>query len=236
MNHLLLNVAAQPSPISDYFTSMFKKLLGQPWYIWAVVILLVVFASVLYTSNKKTNWNSKMLANAALCIALSFILSTIRLWKMPQGGSITAFSMLPIMLFSISYGFLPGLVAGAAYGMLQLLQDMYVVHPLQLLLDYPVAFGALAIAALCMKLPDSKYRLAIAVLVGVFGRLVCSVLSGAVFFAEYAPEGTPAIVYSFVYNITYMGPEAILCAIIVSMPAMKKLTGILPTGNLKNHS
>lgn len=106
---------------------MFEKFAEIPMGTWIALGLIVVFGVVLMCFTTKVKWNAKMLAYAALCIAVSFVLSYIRLLKMPQGGSITPASMLPIMMFAYAFGFGPGLICSLAYGVLQMFQDMYIV-------------------------------------------------------------------------------------------------------------
>ena len=127
---------------------MFAKFAEIPVGTWIALGLIVAFGVVLMCFTTKVKWNAKMLAYAALCIAISFVLSYIRLLKMPQGGSITPASMLPIMMFAYAFGFGPGLVCSMAYGVLQMFQDMYIVGWVQATLDYVLAFGSLALVAL----------------------------------------------------------------------------------------
>ena len=112
-----------------------------------VVALVVVMILLMVLSGRKEKWTARDLANAAICVAMSFILSCIKLYEMPQGGSITPASLLPLVLYMVAFGPGRGLVVGFAYGLLQLLQGAYVIHPAQLLVDYPMAFGALALSA-----------------------------------------------------------------------------------------
>ena len=86
------------------------------------------------------------MANAAICMALSFVLSYIRLFKMPQGGPVTPASLLPILAFAYYHGSVPGLVVGIAYGFLQMIQDPWIVGAAQAMLDYPLAFGCIVFA------------------------------------------------------------------------------------------
>ena len=123
---------------------------------WILLGVLIVLAVVLMLfARKKQQWNAKMLASAAICIALSFVLSYIRLFKLPQGGSVTPASLLPIIAFAYAYGAVPGLLVGFAYGLLQMIQDPYIVGVVQALLDYPLAFGCIALAGIARKLPDT---------------------------------------------------------------------------------
>ena len=168
-----------------------------------------------------------MLANAALCLALAFVLSYIKLFDLPQGGAVTAASLLPIVAFAYSYGLAPGLVVGVAYGLLQMIQDPWIVTPVQAILDYPLAFACIALAAVARKLPDSWGWLAGMALAAV-GRFVCHTLTGVVFFAEYA-EGTgmTPFVYSVSYN-SFVFVDMAICAVVMAFPqvrgALKRMT------------
>ena len=205
----------------------FEKFSELKWYTIAIVVVLLIMAVAFYKSSKSTKWNSRMTASAAMCIAIAFVLSTIRIVRMPQGGSITPASMLPLILFALAYGPGYGLIVGCAFGLLNLINDPYVIHFLQLLVDYPLAYGAVALCCLVRKARcHSSLRLALAILLGYFGRWILATLSGVVFFAEYAGEQN-ALIYSSIYNLSYLGPEAILTVIIVLIPGMNRLVGVL---------
>ncbi|HOO62970.1 MAG TPA: energy-coupled thiamine transporter ThiT [Synergistaceae bacterium] len=146
---------------------------------------------------------TQILVEGALAVALSVAFSYLKLWRMPQGGSITL-ENLPLLLFALRHGFRFGLGAGMLSGLLQLLLGGYVVHPLQALLDYPFAFGCMGLAALMPKPLWLSMTLASA------GRFICHLLSGVIFFASYAPEGTPVWLYSAIYNGSFMLPSLIL--------------------------
>ena len=77
---------------------IFEKLTEIPMNTWIALAAIVIFGVVLLAVGRRVKWNAKMLACGALCIAMSFVLSYIRLLHMPQGGSITPASMLPVML------------------------------------------------------------------------------------------------------------------------------------------
>ncbi len=198
--------------------SMFKKIgeIGAPT--WIALAALVALAVVLmFIGARKGKWSASTIAFAALSLALSFLLSNIRLYHMPQGGSITPASMLPMMLFAYAFGVTPGLLAGLAFGVLQFLQEpiLLPIAPLfafcQLLLDYLLAFGLLGLAGLWNKQAGrEKQALALGITVASVARFLCSVASGVLFFAEYAGDQNP-LWYSMIYNGTYMLPEMILC-------------------------
>ena len=148
------------------------------------------------------------LVEGALAVALSVVFSALRLWSMPQGGSITL-EMLPLYLFALRRGGRAGCAAGAVSGVMQLLTGGYVMHPIQGLLDYPLAFGVLGVAGFFKKQP-----LWFGLTLGAVLRLICHVLSGVVFFGSFAPEGSNVWVYSTVYNATFMAPTLAVCVIL----------------------
>lgn len=202
---------------------MFEKFAEIPFGTWLALGLIVAFGVVLILITPKVKWNAKMLAYAALCIAVSFVLSYVRLFRMPQGGSITPASMLPVMMFAYAFGFGPGLVCSLAYGILQMFQDMYIVGWMQATLDYILAFGSLAVVALFHKW-NSPLNFSVGVVVAGLLRVICHVLSGVVYFAEYAPEGMNPVIYSLVYNLTSVGVDALICAVIAFIPGVRTFT------------
>ena len=193
----------------------------------AVAILLVLMVVGLWFSSKRVKWNAALIAKAALCIGLAYVLNLVTLFRMPMGGSVTLVAMLPLILFAVTYGPLEGLLAGCVFGLLDLLINPYVIHPIQLLVDYPMAYGALALAYLGWKLPvHTRLKLPLAVLFGYLGRYVMAVLSGVIFFAEYAGD-QGALVYSLVYNISYLGIECLMCMLVALIPGLHRLPDIL---------
>lgn len=180
-------------------------------------LLLCIFALSRKASSKKMG--TKELVFCAMAIALSTVTSFIKLASLPYGGSITLFSMLFVSLIGYFYGAKTGLITGVAYGILQLITGPYIYAPLQVLLDYPLAFGALGLSGF---FSNKKYGLVIGYAVGVIGRYICHVISGYVFFAEYAPENMNPMIYTLGYNLTYILPELIATVIILCIPAVSK--------------
>lgn len=214
--------------------NLFAELFELKWYTVAVIIALVILGVVLYLGTRKTRWDSRKIANASMCIAIAFVLSCIKVYKMPQGGSITPASMLPLVAFSVACGPLQGAIVGCAYGLLGLIQDPYVIHPIQLLVDYPLASGALALGGLVCFIPMKKhFKLPVAVLLGALGRYLMAVLSGTVFFAEYAPVGQTALAYSLIYNLSYLGPDALICILVACVPGISRIVDILRTNTAR---
>ena len=166
----------------------------------------------------KKNWTVKMLVEGGLCIALAFVLGYIKLFSMPQGGSVTAGEMIPIIIFALRHGSLPGIIVGALYGLVQMLFGGSIFHPIQAILDYPVAFGVLGLAGIFLaefeKNKSIKPVLAGASL-GIVLRMIAHTLTGAIFFASYAPEGQNPWIYSIIYNASYLVVEFIITVIII---------------------
>ncbi len=169
------------------------------------------------TAKKGGKLTAKQLVFCAMSIALGTILSEIKIIDFPWGGSATLLSMFVICLPGYLFGLGAGLMTSLAYGVLQLLINPYVLFPMQLVLDYVLAFGALGLSGL---FAGAKKGLLKGYLAGIFGRYVFTVLSGWIFFAEYAWEGWPVLPYSLVYNGIYIFAEgAITCAVLL-VPAV----------------
>ncbi|MBO5093035.1 MAG: energy-coupled thiamine transporter ThiT, partial [Lachnospiraceae bacterium] len=160
----------------------------------------------------------KQLVFCAAAIALGTVLSNIKLFHFPTGGSITLFSMLIVALPGCWFGLGAGLMTGVAYGILQMLIDPYILFPAQLIVDYLLAFGALGLSGL---FAHSKNGLVKGYFAGVLGRYVFAVLSGWLFFGAYAWEGWSALPYSLVYNGIYIFSEAALTIVILLLPPVR---------------
>jgi len=161
---------------------------------------------------------TRIMVEAGLAAGLAVALSYLRLWRMPQGGSVTL-ENIPLLIFSLRWGVKAGLGAGTVAGIIQLVLGGYVVHPVQAFLDYPGAFAALGLAATVRK------PLWAGLAIGTVARLVCHILSGVVFFGSYAPEGTNVWLYSTLYNGSFMIPNLIIAIVLTYLiwPRLKKI-------------
>ncbi len=188
----------------------------------ALVILLIaaLIAACFFTGkDNKNHFSVKQLVFAAMCVTLSMVTSMIKLFDLPMGGSITLFSMFFITYVGYLYGIRAGLTSALAYGLLQLITGPYIISIPQLICDYILAFGALGLSGL---FHNSKYGMVKGYLVGIFGRLVFSVLSGVIFFGQYAADyGMKPFTYSLAYNGIYIGAEGIMTIILISIPAVR---------------
>ena len=172
-------------------------------------------------------WGVQAYAEIGVAIALAAVLGQVRLFAMPQGGSVSL-ELLPVIFIAVRRGVVPGLVTGVVYGFLQLaLPGAFVFHPLQALLDYPLAFGALAVGGFVAV--TGWRSLAVAVALACAARLAFHFLSGLIFFAEYAPGWEAPWLYSLTYNVLYLLPEAVLTAVLL-WPLLKAYDAAFPVG------
>lgn len=160
----------------------------------------------------------KKLVFCAMAIALGTILSNIKLFHFPTGGSITLLSMLVICLPGYWFGLGTGLLTGVAYGVLQLIIDPYVLYPMQVVVDYFLAFGALGLSGL---FSNAKHGLIKGYVAAVLGRFVFVTISGWIFFGEYAWEGWNPLAYSLAYNAIYIFAEAAITILVLLVPPVK---------------
>jgi thiamine transporter len=150
----------------------------------------------------KNVFQTKIIAEIAVFVALATVLSHIKIFSLPQGGSVTAASMVPILWLALRRGPKIGLFSAVVYGFVQFAVDVpFIANPFQVLLDYPVAFGMLGLAGFFQKRPF------IGVNIGILGRFLAHFVSGFVFWAAYAPEGMHPVIYSALYNGSYLLPE-----------------------------
>lgn len=207
-------------------------------------IALLILLAFLFGKKEKQGFQSKSITYAAICIAMSFALSYMRIVRLPQGGSITPASLLPLMIYAYVFGVRKGVFAGFTYGLLQAFQDPAVLHPAQFLLDYPMAFAWIGLAGIFSHLEKlDKFpplQFALGAVVGGFGRFSMHFLSGMFAFGAFAPEGTPAALYSFVYQAGYVLPDLAIAVIVgivlFSSKVFAKETKKLRALTLKNNA
>lgn len=214
--------------MKDYIATFFEGFKYQSFTTWAALAGLVLLAVILLIASKE-KFTTRMLATGAICIAMAFVLSFITLYRMPNGGSITPASMLPIIAFAWAFGAPAGIVAGIAYGLLQMTQGLFIVHPVQFLFDYILPFALLGFAGFF-----KKKNLILAIVVACTLRFSSHFVSGFVFWGEYAPEGQAPWLYSLVYNGSYMLPDTIICVVIALIPAMARVIKGLNSDSIKS--
>ena len=168
----------------------------------ALLLALLVALTFIFGGKENKENHTQSIVYAAIAVALSFALSYVRFFKLPQGGSITLVSLLPLMLYSYMFGIKKGVLAGFIYGILQAVQDPWIIHPIQFLLDYPIAFAMIGLSGLFKKYLG-KYPIPTFVAGGIlagFLRYASHVFSGIFAFASFAGEGYSAVAWGFLYN------------------------------------
>lgn len=187
------------------------------------MILLIIAASFLSSrTSAKQKLSTKQLVFCAAAMALSFVTSYVKLFALPYGGSVTLFSMLFICLIGYWYGIRAGIFTGLAYGILQFLQEPYVLSFFQVCCDYILAFAGLGMAGVFRK---SKNGLVKGYILGILVRGAFHALGGYLYWMDYMPESFPqslAALYPIIYNYSYILAEGIITIIVISLPPVKK--------------
>ena len=205
------------APYEDY------ESVNSTWLFVGAAVIVAILAVVSALFGKKSNPKSetRSVTFAAVSVALSFALSYIRLFRLPQGGSITLVSLLPLMLYSQMFGVRKGVVAGIVFGLLSAIQDPWILHPAQFLLDYPLAFGCIGLTGLFtqqgIKNKKGVVLFAAGAVLAVTMRYLSHVLSGIFAFSMYAAEGYGAVAWGFLYNTFAFADMAIALAVGVLM-------------------
>lgn len=190
---------------------------NQPVLYIAVALLIITIGALAFILDKsEKSLDTKCLSFAGITIAMSFGLSYIKIFEMPQGGAVTLFSLLPIMIFSYIYGTKKGVLVCLIYGILQAVQDPWIIHPAQFLLDYPIAFAAIGLSGTFSKIKALEKVPQVSFLLGgILGgaiRFLSHVLSGVFAFEAYA-AGLNPWVYSLAYNSFVFADLAIVLVI-----------------------
>lgn len=187
-------------------------------WLGAVGILVIIVLVAIFTDKEKgLDFDTKSLAYAGVLGGLSFALSYVRILKMPMGGSITLASMLPIMIFAYIFGTKKGIILGAVMGLLQAVQDPWILHPAQFMLDYMLAFACFGLSGCFAKL-NIKYHNVKFLLGGITAgllRFMSHFFSGAFAFGSFGLEEFNSIyLYSLVYNVSYVLPDALISIVV----------------------
>lgn len=203
-----------------------NELLAHPASFFALLGVLLLIA--LFLRLRHVQITTVMIVYIGLMLAVTVLLHQLKLYHMPQGGSITCGAMLPLLFIAYRYGPGIGCLTGFLYGIINILQDPFLLHPVQVLFDYPLPYMMLGLAALW---PKHRY---ISTGLAFLGRYLCHFISGAVFFGSYAPEGTSPYLYSLVFNATYLLPEFFICFLLLKVLPVSRLLHAMgqdPAGN-----
>ena len=188
----------------------------------ALFILALMFAG---KRSDKHKMSTKQLVFCAMAMALAFITSYIKVFSMPWGGSVTLCSMLFIVLIANWYGVQTGILVGLAYGILQFIQEPFVLSFFQVCCDYILAFAALGIAGL---FANKSHGLVKGYIVAVLARGAFHAIGGYLYWMDYMPENFPQSlksIYPIAYNYSFLLAEAVITIIIISIPAVASALG-----------
>ncbi len=197
-------------------------ILGYVLSILAILALVVIAVYFIGRKEKTSKLSTKQLVFCAAAMALSYVTSYIKVIDMPYGGSVTLFSMLFVCLIGYWYGPRISLMTGLAYGLLQFLQDPYILSPFQVCCDYILAFASLGLSGLFWK---SKNGLIKGYLLGILARGAFHTLGGYLYWRDYMPDNFPkslTAVYPIVYNYSYILLEGAITVVILLLPPVKK--------------
>lgn len=209
------------------FTERITEITKNPIVIFALLgVFLLIFALL---KIRKIKFTTRMTTLVGLSIALSTVLQLITVFKLPQGGSVTAGSVVPIILIALFYGPEVGFLTGFLFGIINFIVSPFALHPVQVLFDYPLPFMAIGIVGY-FRTFNIKGVLS-GVVVAMFARFACHFISGVVFFGSYAPEGTSVYLYSLLYNGSYMGAETIITCVIIAIIPLKLLSKLVLNKN-----
>ena len=180
----------------------------------------------------RSHLRTRALTEGALFVALAFVLSFVKLYQLPNGGSLTP-AMLPILFYSLRFGIGRGLTAGFVFGLLQLLFDgAYAWGWQSMILDYLLAFAPLGLAGLFR---GKAWGIFPGTILGCLGRYLVHHISGITIYRIIEPTAVPGLgtydnphLYSLVYNGSYMIPNmilALLLAAVLYVPLKSYLAG-----------
>jgi thiamine transporter len=161
----------------------------------------------------RETFTPRVLAEASVMIALAIVLDALRLFTLPQGGTITFGEMVPILLVALRRGPKVGVFAGAIFGIVDVYFEPFVYNPIQFLLDYPLAYGALGLAGFFRGRSVLYSGVGVAFAIGC--RFVSHFFSGIIFFASFAPSGENPALYSAIYNATYLLPGLLISEFVI---------------------
>nr|WP_279279079.1 energy-coupled thiamine transporter ThiT [Senegalia massiliensis] len=170
---------------------------------------------------KRFRFNIKSLTRIGIIAAISIVLYMIKIVPFPQGGGFSLLSVLPIMILSSIFGIKEGIICGIIVGALKsVIQPPF--YPLQLPLDY---FGGMIVIAFTPIFgTKTKSRLIFgATLAGTLS-ILFSVLSGVIFFGQFAPEEMNTWIYSITYNLLGYGIEVLLSIIVLAIIPLRHLS------------
>jgi len=198
--------------LSEGFTEIFKNPLSLATLIGVTILILALIRF------KKIKLDTKIIARIGISLALATILHFIKIVDLPNGaGSINLGSMVPILIIAFIYGPEIGMLTGFLFGVIYLIISPYILHPIQVLFDYPLPFMAVGLAGYF------KNNKLLGTFIGMFVRFIFHFISGVLFFGEFAPDGWSPMIYSLVVNGSVVGANLIVILVIIALLPINRI-------------
>lgn len=204
--------------LPETITEALMSLGDNPTSLLVLVLLLGVLVAVVRFG--RIRFSARLMAQIAIAVAIASVLNMMILFRLPQGGSVTMASMVPIYLISFAYGPQVGVFTGFIFGLMNLLLGPYIMHPIQTLLDYPVPFMMIGLAGAFRK------HMNVGIIIANGLRFVPHVLSGVVFFGAFAPQGQHPLIYSLVYN-SFVFVDGLIALIVMNLLPVNRLAKVI---------
>ena len=178
-------------------------------------LVLIILALIRF---KRIKLEAKTMTRIGIALALATILHFIKLIDLPNGaGSINLGSMVPILVIAFIYGPEIGMLTGFLFGIIYLIISPYIIHPIQVLFDYPLPFMAVGLAGIF------KNKSLMGAIFGMFVKFIFHFISGVVFFGEFAPKGWSPALYSFIINGSVVLGNLLVILVIMTLVPITKL-------------
>lgn len=196
----------------------------------ALLAILIVAIGIML---KRKSVATQDIAYAGVAISLSFVLSFLKVTPVQYGGSITLASLAPLLIYAYFFGFAKSLICGLIYGLLQFIQDPYILTPATFMLDYLLAFSCICIMGLFSKARLSALVVSLGTTLSILARFVMHFISGILYFNlgsiwTNLPANS-AVGYSLLYQTVYLVPDLIIClAVMLILYKTKVLERIKP--------
>ncbi|BAH06835.1 energy-coupled thiamine transporter ThiT [Clostridium kluyveri] len=204
----------------------FTEILSHPTSIFALIAVIIFI--LFWAKVKNVKFTTQLVTQIGIALALATILKIFRIYHLPQGGSVTLGSMVPILLMALLYGPEVGFITGFLYGIITLILDPYILHPIQVIFDYPLPFMALGIAGYF------RNRKIVGTFLAILGRFICHFISGVIFFGSFAPKGMSPAIYSLTLNGIFIAVEGAICIAIMIVLPVKHLETIINKKMISN--
>lgn len=205
--------------MNNFFNTLkegFNEIYNSPLSLATLIgVILIILALIRF---KKIKLDTKVITRIGIALALATILHLVKLVDLPNGaGSINLGSMVPILIISFMYGPEIGMLTGFLFGVIYLIISPYILHPIQVLFDYPLPFMAVGLAGFF------KNKKLLGTTLGMFIRFIFHFISGVLFFGEFAPKGWSPVLYSFIVNGSVVLGNLLVILIIISLLPISKI-------------